>query len=251
VKSLINGASTEGFIEKTKEGYQFTHDKLQALFQSLVERSEKNKLHYLIGSQYVSYSQDEDHTCHAAVHLNSGGNYTREREHGIKLACIYLDAAKRSRAKSAFENAAAFLRLGLRVLDEEGHGEKWTRHFELALEMTEALAKLELIVGNLAACRQMNQEVLRRCNSAEMKINALVTEVDARMVGNEVDQTIIASMRALHELCIPMPLRVSKFKLLLKLRKIRFLLGSMSDDALLDPTTCARHQIRNGYQTVG
>jgi predicted ATPase len=160
VQSLISDASAEGFIEKTKEGYQFTHDKLRASFQSFVERSEKNKLHYLIGSQYVSYNQDEDYMCHAAIHLNSGGKHTRENEPCIKLACIYLEAARRSRAKSAFENAAGFLRLGLRLLDERGEGEKWTKHFDLALEMTEALAELELIVGNLAACRQMNQEVL-------------------------------------------------------------------------------------------
>ena len=234
VQSLITDAIAEGFIEKIKEGYQFTHDKLQASFQSLVERSEKYKLHYLIGSQYVSYDQDEDYMCHAAVHLNSGDEYTRAREHCVKLAGIYLEAARRSQAKSAFENAAAFLRLGLRLLDEEGQYEKWTRHFDLALEMTETLAKLELIVGNLAACRQMNQEVLLRCKSADTKINALVTEVNARVAANEVDQTAISSMRVLQELGIPMPNRVTRFKLLLKLRKVRVLFAIKADADILN-----------------
>ena len=267
VQSLITDAIAEGFIEKTKEGYQFTHDKLQASFQTLVERSEKNKLHYLIGSQYVSYDQDDDYMCHAAVHLNSGGEYTRAREHCVKLARIYLEAARRSRAKSAFENAAAFLRLGLRLLDEEGQGEKWTRHFDLALEMTETLAKLELIVGNLTACRQMNQEVLLRCKSADTKINALVTEVDARMAANELDQATISSMQALQELGIPMPLRVTKFKLLLKLRKIRVLLATKTDADIMNlplmqdtkskvavkllANTCTRNFIREKKEIAG
>ena len=234
IQSLIMDAITEGFIEKTNEGFQFTHDKLQASFQSLVDLSEKNKLHYLIGNQYVSYEQDEDYMCHAAVHLNGGGSYTRAREQCVKLVRIYLEAARQSRAKFAFENAAAFLRLGLKLLNEDGQCEKWTRHFDLSLEMTETLAKLELIVGNVAACLQINQEVLLRCKTCDSKINALVTEVGARTAAMELDQALISSMLALQEQGIRIPRRVTRLKLLLKLRKVRVLLESKADAEILN-----------------
>jgi predicted ATPase len=171
--------------------------------------------------------------CHAAFHLNSGGEYTRARERYDKLARINLEAAKRSRARSIFENAAAFLRQGLRFLDEEGQDAKWTRHFDLALEMTEALARLELIVGNLAVCRQLNQEVFRRCTNAETKINALVTEVDANMAGNEGEQVTISSTRALQELGIVLPRHSTKLKLILKLLKVRRLIARKEDADIL------------------
>jgi hypothetical protein len=44
-------------------------------------------------------------------------------------------------------NAALFLRHGLKLLEEDSQ-DKWTKSFDLSFELTENLAKMELILGN-------------------------------------------------------------------------------------------------------
>jgi predicted ATPase len=162
VQSVLSRASAEGFIEITKDGYQFSHDKLQDAFQSMVDHADKQRLHYLIGDQYVLHGQTDNDDSHfqAAVHLNKSGDYALRKECREKLARINLAAARRCRDKSAFIDAVLFLRHGLKLLDEAAD-DMWTKCFDLAFELTENLAKMELIVGNLDTCKQINEELAR------------------------------------------------------------------------------------------
>ena len=171
VQSVLSRATAEGFIQMTDDGYQFSHDKLLDAFQSLVDHADKQRLHYLIGDQYVLLcrTDNDDSIFQAAVHLNKSGDYALGKECHDKLARINLDAAKRCRDKSAFIDAVVFLRYGLKVLNEDPY-DKWTKSFDLAYELMENLAKTELIVGNLDTCKQINEELLLRSTSVEMKI---------------------------------------------------------------------------------
>ena len=232
VQSLLAQAITEGFIERTKAGYQFTHDKLQAAFHSMIEPTETRRLHFHIGDQFVFHCQDEDHLYHAAIHLNSAGEYIQGKERQHKLTRINLAAAKHCRKKSAFANAATLLRHGLKLLNEDEQT-KWSRQFDLAFEMTEMLAKMELATGNLDACKEVNSVALFRSKSTEMKINSLVIEVEVRMAGNEMEETITVAKRALKELGIKMPRRITVVAFLLKLRKVRRLVGRKQDEDIL------------------
>jgi predicted ATPase len=92
---------------------------------------------------------------------------------------------------------------------------------------------MELILGNLNACMQRNQELLLRSKTVQMKIAPLVIDVELRMAGNEMTETIVAAKRALGELGVVMPRRVTVLGLLLKLRKVRHLLRGKSDDDIL------------------
>jgi predicted ATPase len=53
------------------------------------------------------------------------------------------------------------------------------------------------------------------------------------MAGNEMAESVIAAKRALRELGVVMPRRVTALSLLLKLRKVRRLLRCKSDDDIL------------------
>ena len=54
VSSSLSAAVNEGFIEKTKVGYQFSHDKLQTSFQSMVSTVENVRLHLAIGETFLA-----------------------------------------------------------------------------------------------------------------------------------------------------------------------------------------------------
>jgi predicted ATPase len=219
----------------TKDGYQFSHDKLRDAFQSMVDNADKQRLHYLIGNQYVLHARtDNDESIfQAAVHLNKSGDYALGKECREKLARINLAAARRCRDKSAFIDAVVFLRHGLKVLDE-GRGRICGRNvLTWPLNLRRICAKMELIVGNLDTCKQINEELLVRSKSAEMKIIPLVLDVEVRMAGNEMSETITAAKRALRELGIAVPDRVHIPKFMLKLRKVRRMIRGKDDEYIL------------------
>jgi histidine kinase len=232
IESILDMAISQGFIDMTKDIYHFNHDKLQASCQEMIEPVDIPRLHNLIGNQYVFHSKNDDALFQAAVHLNKAGDYALGKERRDKLARINLEAAKRCRDKSAFDDAAQFLRHGLMLLDEESQ-DKWTKCFDLAFELTESLARMELILGNLNACKQRNEELILHSKSVQMKIAPLVIDVEVRMAGNETTETVVAAKRTLRELGVVMPRRVTALSVLLKLRKVRHLLRGKSDDDIL------------------
>jgi hypothetical protein len=63
-------ALKEGFIEKTKVGYQFSHDELQTAFQLMVSNEENIRLHLAIGQIMSLPLGGPESMYHAAVHLH-------------------------------------------------------------------------------------------------------------------------------------------------------------------------------------
>jgi hypothetical protein len=118
------------------------------------------------------------------------------------------------------------------LLDDESN-DKWTKCFDLSFELTANLAKMELILGDLNACKHLNDELLRRSKSVQMKITPLVIDVEVRMAGNEMAETIIAAKRALRELDITIPRHLTIVNLILKLRKVRRLVSGKTDGDIL------------------
>lgn len=229
VKALLDCAINEGLIERMKEDYQFSHDKLQKSFHDMVDETLKTRLHYIIGKTYLTLDLS-DRLYYAAVHLNKAGALVEDESGLIDLANVNNGASKICRDKSAFLDAALFLRHGLSLLSEE---RKWTDHFALAFEMTESLAKMELVVGNLEACKEITNEVLLRCKSVKMKVNSLLIDVEVRMAGNEVEESISTANRCLKVLGTDVPQRVTILHVLRKRLRVRRLLRSMSDHDII------------------
>jgi len=229
IEALLSCAINEGLIERMKDGYQFSHDKLQKSFKDMIDESSKRRLHYIMGKAYLT-STLSDRLYYAAVHLNNAENLVRDENGLVDLANLNNSASKICRDKSAFLDAALYLRRGLSLLDNE---RKWEDHFALAFEMTESLAKMELIVGNLEACKEITNEVLLRCRSVKMKVNSLLIDVEVRMAGNEVEGSISTAKRSLKVLGTDVPQRVTMLHVFTKLFRVRRLLRSMSNDDIV------------------
>ena len=225
LKSALDG----GFIEKTKEGYQFSHDKIQAASRSMMDEAEEEELHMVIGDTFLSIGGAES-IYQAALHLHHAPGFVYQKAERVKLALVNLEAAKYCIGKSAFVDAATLLHRGLELLDPD---EKWTRHYDLAFEMTETLAKMELIIGNHDSCRDMTREALLRATTTEMKIKSLLIDVECCMTCNEMDGSIAAANRALEVLGIKMPRKVTFRHVMLKLIKVKWMIGRKSDQDIL------------------
>jgi len=238
LQSLLQKATVEGILQKKKRKYQFSHDKIQASFRNLIRESEEEMLHLKIGRKFIS-QPDEASKYQTAIHLNKASLIHLERngkvpiyvtENGSELAKINLDAAKYCKGRSAFSASVDFLQKSLEYIDGE---EKWLKHFDLSFEIMEMLAKMELIVGNLDACKTANQEILLQAPSTEMKIKALVLEVEMYSISNDFLGVTAATKKLLKHIGVNLPRRVTIINLFHKLRKVRTLIDRKKDEEIL------------------
>jgi predicted ATPase len=65
----LSNAVKSGFIETTKEGFQFSHDKLQMTFSSMIDEKEKGDYHLIVREAFLARRNHES-SYHAAVHLH-------------------------------------------------------------------------------------------------------------------------------------------------------------------------------------
>lgn len=229
--ALLLLAVEDGIIEKTREGYQFLHDKLQSAFQSMIGKDEHGQLHLLIGQQYLKQGGDLQTTYNAALHLKSAAGFFQSSSERAELACVNYEASKYCVEKLAFAEAAAFIRSGLNLLDRGQN--KWVTMYDLTYEMTESLAKLELIIGNFDACKKATAEILHNAKTTESRISSLLIEVEVRMAANEVDESIVMANLALKALGVSMPRKIGRCCMKLKFMGVKRMLGQKSDDDIL------------------
>jgi predicted ATPase len=193
VSTTLDEALKGGFIESCKSGYQFSHDKLQAAFQTMLNENEASQLHGIIADIYADRG-DPESIYHAVNHLKHCKEAIENNKERVKHAEMYLTAANFCKDRSAFIQASELLSLGL---DFPDNNNKWESHFDLTFEMTKKLAKAELIIGNFESCWSLALVVLDHAKTKEMKVNALVTYVECFMAQNDVHASTKASKQAL------------------------------------------------------
>jgi len=247
----LKKAVDERFLERIHDGYQFSHDKIQATFQLLMDTKEKGRIHQIIGCQFLS-SPNKNYKYQAAFHLNRAWESEEESlndtvDYYIEMARINFEASKYCEERSAFVDSVSFLKRGLEFLNEN-ENEKWSINFDLAFEMTESLAKMEFVVGNLDACKITNREVLFRAKSAEKEINSLALEIEVGIACRDLDGK--TSKKVLKELDIHIPRVVTPWLLFRKLRKVRKIIDKKTDEEILNIPISTDSKISTGTRLL-
>lgn len=229
---FLETAVESNILEETSGGYQFTHDKIQAAIQDLIDTDEKEQLHLQIGTTFLKRSGKLS-KYFAARHINCLTSNTANNFDAIMLARTNLQAAKYCECRYAFINAVDFIRAGLALL---GDGEeKWSTDYELAFELTESLVKLEFILGNMDSCKQANQSLLLRTKSERRRINALAMELEILTnTDTQFKDTVSIGRKILGELGIKVPCRLTVFHLISKVKRVRKLIDGHTDEQILN-----------------
>jgi len=231
VLSSLSAAVGDGYIEKVAEGYQFIHDKVQAAFRSLIGAEEEDMLHLILGRTLLTLPNEKLNIYGAAVQLNAALSFCFNKEQRLELVRINLEASKYCMERSAFQSVASFLRKGLSQLTEE---ETWSeQYFDLTYEMKESLAKVELILGNFDACKAITKDLLLYGKSTKMMLPSLLVDVEVRLAGFEMNETIAAANRVLRLLGINLPRKIGPLRVLWKVLRMRRIIGRKTDEDIL------------------
>lgn len=115
-------------------------------------------------------------------------------------------------------------------------GQRWSElYFDLTFEMTELLAKAELVTGNFDGCKEATMQTILRAKSTEMKINSLILDVTVRTTSyNDLNDFLNCAQSALHAVGVKMPSsRVTKRHVLIKFMKVKRMMRKKTDKQIL------------------
>lgn len=233
---LLFQATEIGFIERIKNGaFQFTHDKIQTAFcEMIVDNEAEGRIHLMIGETIVArrYEADDYSTVyHAAIHLNASSMFATSENERRRLVEINLEAAKFCMRKSAFVAASELLQDGLTYLSPTEQCSE--TNLDLTLQMTEDLAKAELIIGNFDSAKEAVRKVLLHAKSSEVEMKALLLDVEVRLASNEIGELIHCVKRALLAVGVKMPRCVSKLHVLSKVFRLKMMMRNKTDEQIL------------------
>lgn len=237
VKTALNSAVTEGFVEKstTKEFcYMFSHDKLLSSFLDRAQgQGESPERHLLIAQSFVGLTTVEhQYSYQAAQHANYASELY-ESHHGLTaLVKLNLEAADYCMKRSGFFTAADHIRKGDYLLDRDGR--KWEQYYDLSLEVNEKMTEVELILGNFTACDDLVNEILLHNTSEKTKLKAGWSQILAKLGRNDnVGALEAGRMSLLHNLGVYFPNKVNVLHIARKFFRVRRLLSQMSDHDIL------------------
>ncbi|MBF0395645.1 MAG: response regulator [Desulfobacterales bacterium] len=120
--------------------YRFSHDRIQQAAYSMIEESDKKKLHLKVGRLLLDnlHGEAQDEKLFDIVnHLNFGIDLIYEQNEKDKIVELNLQAGKKAKNSAAYSNSYEYLLKGLSIIGEDG----WGKNYKLTLSLHEEAAE--------------------------------------------------------------------------------------------------------------
>ncbi|MFN6561116.1 MAG: AAA family ATPase [Nostoc sp. ChiSLP01] len=176
--SIDTSEISSAFIPKYPKSipYKFLHDRVQQAAYSLIEEEYKKIVHLQIGrlllNNFPEYNLEEN-IFNIVNQLNEGAELVTEQLEREQLAKLNLQAAKKSKASTAYEPALKYLETGLRFLASNSWEEQYKLTWELHLETLEMLylnTKFEQFERLSQIVLEQSKVILERAKINQIKI---------------------------------------------------------------------------------
>ncbi|HLO83461.1 MAG TPA: AAA family ATPase [Nostocaceae cyanobacterium] len=178
---------SSAFTPKTPTSipYKFLHDRVQQAAYSLILEPEKKSIHLQIGrllKNNTPAEELEENIFNIVHQLNEGLELITEPLEKYELAKLNLQAAKKSKASTAYEPALKYLEMGLRLLESNSWNEQYKLTWELHIETLELLylnTKFEQFEEFSNTVLQQSQEILDQAKVNQLQILYYCTKFQA------------------------------------------------------------------------
>lgn len=112
--------------------------------------------------------------------------------------------------------------------------EKWGKHYDITLEISALLAMMMLCVGEISGCQRTSQEFLDNAKTTTNKLESFITYTNAFYIQSKHDETVTFGMKALKDLGVAVPLKISLFHVFYKMVQVNNLLARRTDADILN-----------------
>lgn len=228
--------------DESVETYTFLHDKVHEAVYNLTPAERQNQLHLHIGRTLLenwSAEQQAERIFELAYHLNKGSGLIREPAEQVELARLNHQAGIKAKASIAFASALGYFNAGIELIQKETDSSIKALAFRLLIERPECeyfcgyLEKAEATIDELF---ELADDPLDRARVAliQVEMYAYLKNKKALSVG----------LKAMRELGLHVPARVTKPYLLWKVMKSNFILNKTLDQLPY------LHESRDPYQQI-
>ena len=178
VEKLLKDLAKRGFLRGTRgmEGtstlYQFVHDGIQEAAYQLID--EPQLFHLEIGRRLwrkLSATQLDDKLFVVLSHIYMGHRLVRRENERFAIANLCLHAGKKAARSSTFRTAAVYLKMGIKLLDQE---KCWIdpKQYDLTLALYCAAAEMTMCQGRYEETYELLEPVFQHARTLEDKLQA-------------------------------------------------------------------------------
>lgn len=185
-------------------GYKFLHDRVQQAAYSLIPESQKQETHLKIGQLLLANIAPEersDNIFDLVNQLNYGIDLLTSEPERNQLAELNLIAGQKAKAATAYESAIRYLKVGLRLLNNNS----WQTQYSLTLALYEAAIETAYLNGDFEPMEQWAAIVLQYATCAIDKMKTYEIKIQACMAQVKQLEAVEIGLQALELLGLTVP----------------------------------------------
>ncbi|GBE92010.1 trifunctional serine/threonine-protein kinase/ATP-binding protein/sensor histidine kinase [Nostoc cycadae] len=184
--------------------YKFLHDRIQQAAYSLIPENQKQGTHLQIGRLLLEQTPAEllsENILDIVNQLNVGWDLLTQQLQKYELAKLNLLAGKKAKAATAYEAAARYLNIGLKLLTADS----WQKYYELTLNLYTETTEIEYLNGNFEQSNHLGHIAINRANNILDKVKLYEVKMLTYMAQNQMPEVLEIGVKALSELGVILP----------------------------------------------
>jgi len=234
LKSSLEVAVKECFLDKINGRYTFSHDRVQEATYNMMSTKERAMRHSQYGvaiySDAIQSGRTDELLFTAMDQINLGGpTFIMDPEQRALIAGLNLQAGKKAMDVSDFLSASSFFDYGMSFLKED----LWRTRYDLTLALFDNAARCSYAIGDHEKVKALSEQVLTSAGSFSDKLNVMYYTVSALCDASLLDKAIQKSVWVLSMLGEDLHQATSRENTLVLIEETRATLRDQGDDDLL------------------
>jgi diguanylate cyclase (GGDEF)-like protein len=213
--------------------YQFLHDRVQQAAYNLIPEATRINTHWQIGKlllDRIPVSTREAHVFEIVNHLNRAVTLIQQPQAKKQLSELNLIAGTKAKAATAYDAAFEYLSLGWQLLPANS----WQTDYNLTLSLNLARAEAAYLCGDYREMASLVEIILQQAKSLGDRILAHEIRIQSQIARGTPLAAVEIALEVLRTLGYNLPLKPSKFRVLLALMQAKFNLIGKSRESLLN-----------------
>jgi diguanylate cyclase (GGDEF)-like protein len=233
VLAVMDVLIREGLIDRRGDLYRFHHDRIQEAAYSLLSPSEREELHFFIGTLGLERTEPDklfSRIFYIVDQLNQGRRLITADAQRLNLAELNVKAGIKAKESTAYKAAAGYLDVGLELLNDRA----WQEHYELSYALHKELMECRYLDRDFDAAERIFTTIIGQARSRIDKARAYTTMVVLYTNLRTPQDAIELGLKAMRLFGFNLSISMGAAPVLMELVKVKMALRTMPLEKLLD-----------------
>jgi PAS domain S-box-containing protein len=204
IQRLLDVPLRSGLVLSIDSAYAFAHDRIQEAVYALLPRSERSRMHYLIGTRLLGALDEvalDVQLFEVVSQLNRSEDLGSRPEVRVRAASLNLSAARKARASAAYASALAYLVQARSLLGKDAWRDQYRLAFSVALEEAECT----FLSGDFDKTGALIETTLNRAVDNTDKAAIYRLKVEFHVVMSQNDEAVQSGLAGLRLFGVDFP----------------------------------------------